>query len=146
MCLNLRRGNEIIDTLNILGYAAPHKNLGYVFGDFDKYFAFVQSFGSGNPHEMQLLRKRDAKEILKGFIVDKDEKNNLLLYCKGDDSLMLYDITKNKNNYIENLRNSKEIDCKFSELSDYLKIKKVNSKYVFIDISNTRNKTITKKY
>ncbi len=146
MCLNLKKGDKIIDTLNILGYGAPQKNLGYVSADFDEYFAFVQSYGSGNPHDMQLLRKKDGKEIIKGFIVDADENNEFLLYCRGYDSLMLYDIKKHKNNYIENLRNSKEIDCAVSELTDYLKIKKVSSKYVSIDITNTKNETLTKQY
>ncbi|MFB9077039.1 hypothetical protein ACFFLS_03645 [Flavobacterium procerum] len=146
MCLNLKKGNTLIDTLNIMGYGAPHKNLGYVGADYNNYFAFVNSFGSGNPHEFRLIEKSTGKTIKSGFIVDSFKKPEFLLYTKGYDSLMLYDMEKKKDNYIEDLAKSKEIDLMVSELSDGLKIKKVTAKYVVIEIENHENKIITKKY
>ncbi|OOV16115.1 hypothetical protein BXU10_21235 [Flavobacterium sp. LM4] len=146
MCLTLKRKEKIIDTLNIMGYGAPHKNLGYIGADFDKYFAFVNSFGSGNPHEYRLIKKLDGKTVKTGFIIDSYNDPDFLLYAKGYDSIMLYDVEKEKDFLIERLSDSKEIDCMVSDLCDVLKIKKVTNNYVQIDINNYDKKKITKKY
>lgn len=122
------------------------KNIGYIGADFKDYFAFVQSYGSGNPHEMKLLRKRDAKKIVDGFIVDADEKNELLLYCKGYDSLMLYDINRKTDKLLVNLESCDYITCMVSQLCGNLKIKKVTQKQVEIEIAQDENKTIRKMY
>jgi hypothetical protein len=144
--LTLMKGKKTIDTLNNMGYGIVMKNLGYIGADFNDYFAFVQSYGSGNPHEMQLLRKKDATEILNGFIVDADEKNELLLYCKGYDSLMLYDINRKRDKLLVNLNNCDYITCMVSQLCGNLKIKKVTQKQVEIEIAQDDNKTIRKMY
>ena len=144
--LTLVKGRKIIDTLNTMGYGLVMKNLGYIGADFYDYFAFVKSFGSGNPHEMKLLRKKDATEILSGFIVDADEKNELLLYCKGYDSLMLYDITRKSDKLLVNLNNCDYITYTVSQLYGNLKIKKVTQKKVEIEIAQDDNKTIRKMY
>jgi|GEM_PF-774596 len=146
MCLNLKKGDKTIDTLNIMGYGAPHKNLGYIGADYNKYFAFVNSFGSGNPHDFKLIEKQNGKTIKSGFIVDSFKNPELLLYAKGYDSLMLYDIEKKKDNFIENLNQSKVIDCMVSELNQVVKIKKATKKYIFIEIENHENKVTTRKY
>ena len=146
MCLNLKKGDKTIDTLNIMGYGAPHKNLGYIGADYNKYFAFVNSFGSGNPHDFKLIEKQSGKIIKSGFIVDSFKNPELLLYAKGYDSLMLYDLEKKKDNLIENLNQSKVIDCMVSELNQVVKIKKATKKYVFIEIENHENKVVSKKY
>ena len=144
--LTLVKGKNIIDTLNIMGSAPVMKNLGYIGADFNDYFVFVQSFGIGNPHEMQLLRKEDAAKIVSGFIVDADEKNELLLYCKGYDSLMLYDINRKTDKLLVNLNNCDYITCMVSQLNENLKIKKVTNKQVELEILQDENKTIRKKY
>jgi hypothetical protein len=146
MCLTLNKKEKIIDTLNIMGYGAPHKNLGYIGADFEKYFAFVNSFGSGNPHEYRLIKKLDGRTVKTGFIIDSFNNPDFLLYAKGYDSIMLYDVKKEKDFLIERLSNSKEIDCMVSDLCDVLKIKKVTNNYVQIDINNYDKKKITKKY
>ncbi|HEY1194952.1 hypothetical protein [Flavobacterium sp.] len=146
MCLNLKKDTTTIDTLNIMGYGAPHKNLGYIGADYNKYFAFVNSFGSGNPHDFKLIEKQNGKIIKSGFIVDSFKNPELLLYAKNYDSLMLYDIKKKKDIFIENLNQSKVIDCMVSELNQVVKIKKATSKYVLIEIENHQNKKIRKKY
>ncbi|WP_433833220.1 hypothetical protein [Flavobacterium anhuiense] len=146
MCLNLKKGTKTIDTLNIMGYGAPHKNLGYIGADYNEYFAFVNSFGSGNPHDFKLIEKRNGIVIKSGFIVDSFKNPELLLYAKGYDSLMLYDLKKKKDYFLEDLNQSKIIDCMVSELNQVVKIKKATAKYIFIEIENHENKIITKKY
>ena len=146
MILTLNYKSKIIDTLNTLNYGLPQKSLGYIGADFNDYFAFVQSYGSGNPHEMQLLRKKDAKKIVSGFIVDADEKNGILLYNINGDSLMFYDINHKKDNLIVNLNNSNLIDCLISEYCNNLKIKKVTKTQVFVEITKNSGKKILKKY
>ena len=146
MCLTMRNRNKIIDTLNNESAGLPHKNLGYIGADFNEYFAFVNSFGSGNPHEFKLIRKADAKTMISGFIIDDFKKPEILLYAKGYDSLMIYDIEKNKNNYIENISNSKDIDGMISQLNQMLNIKKVTNQYVYIEIENREGEKIIKKY
>ena len=146
MCLTLKKEKRIIDTLNIMGFGAPHKNLGYIGADFDKYFAFVNSFGSGNPHEYRLIKKSNGETIKKGFIIDSFNNPDFLLYAKGYDSIILYDIEKDKDLLIESLSNQKEIDCMVSDLCDVLKIKKITNSYVQIDFNFYHKKKITKKY
>lgn len=84
-------------------YDLPHKNLGYVGADFNNSFAFVQSYGSGNPNYFQLIDKKTVKELLNGIWVDVNEDEQVLLYLKEDDNgadgLMMYDV-KNSNEII----------------------------------------------
>jgi hypothetical protein len=42
-----------------------YKGLGYVGADFKTCFVLVHSFGSGNPHEVELIKKSTGKNILK---------------------------------------------------------------------------------
>ena len=147
-CLVLMKNKKIIDTLNTLGYAALDKNLGYVVGDFENYFVFVQSFGSGNPHEIQLIRKKDAKKILEGYYAATDEKNELLLYYKGDDSLMYYNVKSKKNKLLVNLKNCDYIHTTINNLD--WEIKKVTKKQIEVKIIENENdgdiKQFFKKY
>lgn len=146
MCLTLKKKNQIIDTLNIMGYGASHKNLGYIGADFDNFFVFINSSGSGNPHEYRLIKKADSKTVKTGFIIDSYKNPDFLLYAKGYDSIMLYDIRKEKEILIETLSKSKEIEGMVGDLCDILKIKKVTKNYVQIDINNYNKKKITKRY
>lgn len=146
MCLTLNEKNKVIDTLNVMGYGAPHKNLGYIGADFKEYFAFVNSYGSGNPHEFRLIRKFDGKVMTKGFIVDSFEKPEILLFAKGYDSLMVRDIQNNRDYFIEDIQNSKNIDCMVSSLTDVLKIKSVSKESITIEINNFDQKPKIKIY
>lgn len=145
-CLTLKKKNKIIDTLNIMGYGAPDKNLGYIGADFKHYFAFVNSFGSGNPHEFRLIKKINGETIKEGYIIDSFNNPDFLLYIKGHDSIMLYDVTKKKDKLIEHLSKSNEIKGTLSNLCDILKIKKVTKEYVQIEIDNYDTNKLTKKY
>lgn len=143
MCLTLKRKEKIIDTLNIMGYGAPHKNLGYIGADFDKYFAFVNSFGSGNPHYLTLLRKKDAKEIKSGYIINSNSHPELLVYeDKIDRKMKIFDFEKMKDIDISNIN----YDCFLWQLSETLKIQKVTKEEVFVEYTNNENKVIKYKY
>lgn len=84
----------------------PHKNLGYVGADFANYFVLVHSFGSGNPHEVKLIRKRDGKNMFASYReacwIDASERHSIFLYSLDcvpdpDDKIVLMDlITKRK--------------------------------------------------
>ena len=82
--LSLWKGKRKIKELSSLSCGLLHKNLGYVGADFPKHFAFVNSFGSGNPHFVSLIRKADGFDILSKerdvCWVDADEKNSLMIY------------------------------------------------------------------
>src|SRR5687768_4658916 len=62
------------------------QNLGYIGADFTNYFVLVHSFGSGNPHYIELIKKTTGKNILKRSAawIDADEKNEFLLYSDID--------------------------------------------------------------
>lgn len=141
--LTLVKGKYVIDTLNTMGYAPVMKNLGYIGADFNDYFAFVQSYGSGNPHEMQLLRKSDAKEIKSGYIVNAISDPELLVYANVEDrKLKIFDFEKMKDIDMSNI----SYDCFFWELSETLKIVKVTKKEVFIEYTSNENKVFKYKY
>jgi hypothetical protein len=144
--LTLMRGQKTIDTLNEMGYGIVMKNLGYIGADFNDCFAFVQAYGSGNPLEMQLIRKSDASQLVQGFMIDSDEKNELLLYYKDTDSLMLYDINRKTDKLLTNLKTCDYITCSLSQLYGDLKIKKVTPNVVEIEILQANNKSIRKKF
>jgi hypothetical protein len=82
--LSLWKGKRKIAELSSVSCGLLHKNLGYVAADFPKHFAFVNSFGSGNPHFVSLIRKADGSDILSKeknvCWVDADEKNSLMIY------------------------------------------------------------------
>lgn len=144
--LVLMKGKKAIDILNNMGYGIVMKNLGYIGADFNDYFAFVQSYGSGNTHDVQLIRKRDAFEVTHGFIIAADEKNELLLYGNDTGDLMLYDITRRTDKLLVDLGNCDYITCMDSQLAEYVKIKKVTQKNVFLEIAQDDGKSITKKF
>lgn len=144
--LTLMRGQKTIDTLNEMGYGIVMKNLGNIGADFNDCFAFVQAYGSGNPLEMQLIRKSDAFQLVQGFMIDSDKKNELLLYYKDTDSLMLYDINRKTDKLLTNLKTCDYITCSLSQLYGDLKIKKVTPNEVVIEILQANNKSIRKKF
>lgn len=146
--LILKKEKKLIDTLNTLGYAAPHKNLGYLGADFKDYFALINSFGSGNPHELTLIRKTDAKIIKKGYFVDNFKNPDLLLYANENlDSLKIYNIRKNKDFGIEKIEKIKLDDFTYYQISDRIKIEKIENGIIFISyLLNDKNEKLIKKY
>lgn len=84
--LYLKKGNKTITELSSASRGLLYKNLGYVGADFTNYFILVHSFGSGNPHYIELIKKRTGENVLKDGAawIDVDEKREFLLYSDND--------------------------------------------------------------
>lgn len=84
--LYLKKGNKIITELSSCSRGIPYKNLGYVAADFKDYFVLAHSFGSGNPHIIELVKKINGKNIIKDGAawIDVIEDKEMLLYCEND--------------------------------------------------------------
>ena len=73
--LNLYKGIRRIRRLSDVSCGLPNKNLGYIGTDFQNYFVLVHSFRSGNPHEIELIRKSDGKKHSRpGCLLDRFER------------------------------------------------------------------------
>lgn len=109
--LTLVKNGRDIRTLNETVYPMLHKNLGYIGADFENSFVFVQSFGSGNPHEIQLIEKETGKQIKVGTWVDADEKEEILVYIQNiyekNEQLKIYDVRNEEEFIINDFKNSK---------------------------------------
>lgn len=97
--LYLKKGNKKIAELSSTSRGMIYKNLGYVGADFTNYFVLVHSFGSGNPHYIELIKKSNGKNILKNGAawIDVNEENEYLLYSDNDapdkkDKMTLYNV------------------------------------------------------
>ena len=84
--LYLKKGNKIINELSSCSKGLPYKNLEYVAVDFKEYFVLAHSFGSGNPHIIELIKKINGKNIIKDWSawIDVIEDKDMLLYCEND--------------------------------------------------------------
>lgn len=146
--LYLTRGNKQIAELASDSRGGIYKGLGYVGADFKAYFVFVHSFGSGNPHEIELIKKSTGKNVLKAsaWWIDVIEKREILLYSSQDvptakDSMTLYDVKTQQKRYFPF---PKDI---FDEpmILYRIKIKSLTDKFLIIDYEvNGHYKT--KKY
>lgn len=146
--LYLTRGNKRIAELASDVRGGIYKSLGYVGADFREYFVFVHSYGSGNPHEIELIRKTTGKNILKtnAWWIDVVEKKEVLLYSDQDvpttkDKMILYSVSTGKKRLL-----SFPNDVFNEPMILYrIKIKTLTDKYLIIEYDiNGRNKT--KKY
>src|SRR5215203_7311973 len=63
--LYLKKGNKTISELSSTSRGMLYKNLGYVGADFTNYFVLVHSFGGGNPHYIDLIKKTTGKNVFK---------------------------------------------------------------------------------
>lgn len=92
----LKKDAKILDTINDADIGESRlKALGYVGADFNNYFVFVNSFGSGNPNYIKLIEKKTGKNVIeKGSSwIDANEKKEVLLYAnEGWNKMTLYDI------------------------------------------------------
>ncbi len=107
--LTLVNGKKDIKQISETSFPMLHKNLGYIGADFGETFLFVQSFGSGNPHEIQLIDKENGKVITTGVLVGQNEIEKVLLYIKNEheknEKLILLDIKNNKEKIITDFDN-----------------------------------------
>jgi hypothetical protein len=97
--LYLKKGNKTITELASTSRGILYKSLGYVGADFKDYFVLVHSFGSGNPHDIELIKKTTGQNLLKegAAWIDVDEQKEFLLYSDNDvpgpkDKMTLYNI------------------------------------------------------
>ena len=97
--LYLKKGGKTISELASTSRGFLQKNLGYIGGDFTHYFVLVHSFGSGNAHYIELIRKSTGKNVLNNGAawIDIDQEKELLLYCEdavplAKDKMILYNI------------------------------------------------------
>ncbi|MBO9205465.1 MULTISPECIES: hypothetical protein [Niastella] len=104
--LYLKKGKKTITELSCVSLGMLNKNLGYIGADFTSYFVFVHSFGGGNPHYIELIKKATGKNILNNGAawIDVEEKKELLLYCKNDgpdknDKMILLNVRTGQKQY-----------------------------------------------
>jgi hypothetical protein len=81
-------------------------NLGYEVSDFSNYFVLAHSFGSGNPHPIELIEKSTGQNILDSDAVwiDANAASELLLYSRyntEDGKIILYDVKRKQNKYLD---------------------------------------------
>ncbi|NRT16754.1 hypothetical protein HNP99_003126 [Flavobacterium sp. 28A] len=145
-----KKGEKTIDTISSGSVDLLIKNIGYVVADFDDSFVFVQSYGSGNPHMVQIYEKETAKNLIEenSAFIDIDSSKEVLLYSKNDvpkpiDKMTLFDTKKRK-----------KVDYKFpkevfgeAEILNRIKLIKVTNKDFIIGFDfNDYNQQKTKKY
>lgn len=107
--LHLWRSNKRIAELSSVSCGLLHKNLGYVAADYPDHFAFVNSFGSGNPHMVALIRKLDGIDLLKketdACWIDVNVPNSLFVYSdacvpKAKNRIALFNLETQKRRYL----------------------------------------------
>ncbi|WP_439185909.1 hypothetical protein [Carboxylicivirga taeanensis] len=140
---------DIMDLTGGSSYGLPHKNIGYIGADFDSSFVFVQSFGSGNPHEIQLIDKRTGKPLRKGAWVDANEENQILLYIENinesNERLKIFDIERNKETIVNDFQDCKCVQYAIGGLRDCVSIDTVTQQYIIL-ISSYEDDKVEKKY
>ncbi|MBR8538133.1 hypothetical protein KDU71_21360 [Carboxylicivirga sediminis] len=140
---------DIKDLTGGSSYGLPHKNIGYIGADFDSSFVFVQSFGSGNPHEIQLIDKRTGKTIRKGTWVDANEGSQILLYIEHinepNEQLKIFDIENNAETIVNDFQDCKCVQYVIGGLRDCVSIDTVTQEYIILT-SSYEDDTVEKKY
>lgn len=141
--------NEIKDLNGGSSYGLPLKNIGYIGADFDSSFVFVQSFGTGNPHYIQLIEKETGQEMRKGTWVDADENEQVLLYIENEheqnEKLLIYDV-KNENEIISTgFEKSKCVEHVIGGLRNCVEIDTVTPNKIVLKIDSDEE-NIIKKY
>ena len=145
--LTLVKGTKDIKQISETSYPMLHKNLGYIGADYGSSFLFIQSYGSGNPHEIQLIKKENGEIITKGVLVDQNEIEKIILYIKNEhqenEKLILLDIKNSKEKIITDFRN---IECShIGGLRNCIEIDTIMKNQIIIK-TNSEDNVIIKKY
>jgi hypothetical protein len=145
--LTLVKGNRDIKTLSESSYPMLHKNLGYIGADFGDSFLFVQSYGSGNPDQMQLIKKVNGVSLKEGVIVDLKEDQKVLLYIENlheaNQELRLLDLKNKTEKLITDFNN---LSCtNDGGLRNCVKIDTVTQKEIVIE-TDSEEDHILKRY
>jgi hypothetical protein len=146
--LFLYKGNHRVREIADASCGLLHKNLGYVGADFRDYFVLVHSFGSGNPHEIELIKKTSGKNVLKKdvFWIGASEEMEILLYCRVGvpsqrDGMTLLRMRTGKRNFFRFLRK------RFGEPAALIRIEKVTFEKARLSIRfNTNGVDLTRIY
>ncbi len=133
--LYLKKGNKTITKLSSTSRGLPYKNLGYVGADFINYFVLVYSFGGGNPHYIDLIKKATGQNLFKNAPawIGADQKKEYLLYSDND-------VPDKKNEMtLLNIRTGKRQYFKFpndifdgAEVLNRIEINRLNDKQLVI--------------
>jgi len=138
--LSLVKEKEVIKVLNETTYLELHKSLGYIGADFGETFLFTKSFGSGNPHQIQLIEKETGKELLSGVWVDVNESEKIILYIMNlheeNEELKLLDLANNKEFIVQEFRDSKCINEQIGGLRNCVVIDTVTFKEIVLKIDS----------
>lgn len=145
--LTLVKGNRDIKVLSETSYPMLHKNMGYIGADFGDTFLFVQSYGSGNPDEMQLIKKENGESLKDGVLVDAKEEQKVLLYIENlhekNEKLKLLDL---KNNTEKRITDFNNFPCtNDGGLRNCVKIDTVTQKEIVLKTDSEKN-NIVKRY
>jgi hypothetical protein len=146
--LTLVKGKKDIKQISETSFPMLHKNLGYISADFEETFLFVQSFGSGNPHELQLILKETGEVLTKGVFVSQNEAEKILLYIKDEDmeELTLHDLKSKKEKTILDFN---DLNCtRIGGLRNCVEIDTVTEKVIVLkSISGSKQEDeLIKKY
>ncbi len=150
--LFLKLNKKTISELSSTSRGILYKSLGYVGADFQECFVFVHSFGTGNPHYIELIKKKTGENLLKNGSawIDVDTIKQVLLFSKSDipsdtDKMTLLDIKSLKQ---KDYPFPKEI---FSEPGKLNRIELVSVtdksftiKYTYNDRTRTKRKTYSR--
>lgn len=148
--LTLMKGQKEIRELNEVSAGMLHKNLGYIGADLGDYFIFSQSFGSGNPTDIQIIEKETGKEIKKGSWVDDDTSELVVLYISNihekNEELRLYDIKNKKERTITDFNNCRCIEEVIFGMRGCVEIKSVSKNEIVLAVEYDNEKIIKKYY
>jgi hypothetical protein len=146
--LYLKKGNKTITELASTSRGLVYKNLGYVGADFANYFVLVHSFGSGNPHYIELIKKTTGKNVLKDGAVwiDANKEKEFLLYSENDvpdkkNKMTLYNIRTGQKQFFNFPRDIFD----GPEVLNRIQISQLTDKQLVIKY-NTEKGSMTKAY
>ena len=146
--LFLRKGNTVITELSSTSRGLPYKNLGYLVSDFEEYFVLAHSYGSGNPHSIELIKKTTGANILEkpSAWIDAIEEKEILLY--SDDEMP----TKKSKMTLFNAKTGRKESFSFpsdllglTEIFNRIQIEKVTDKQLIIKYETAKDSK-TKMY
>lgn len=143
--LRLYHGKDAIHQISAVSHNLKCKNLGFIDGDFNDYFIFKSSYGLGNPAPFSLIKKKNGKEMIRGFLVDCSSEAEIFIYKDFDtDSnegeFFIYDVItllKNKIILPENI----DIEC----LENYVCLEIINESEGKVEVEFTNSDFETEK-
>ncbi len=144
--LTLMKEESPVKILNETSFSHLHKNLGYTGADFDSTFVLVHSFGSGNPHYIEMIEKKTGEQLFEGIWLDADEQEQVLVYMTNTDSDSIF-VLDNRNDTTMVTTYFTEIyaDVLPSKLWADVRIDTVTSEFIRLEL-NDRNSHIKQTF